>query len=96
MTMFMTLFMLYMIGNSLQIISIVITIGMVLPQTTALFRVGEAFKHLEDERTKYMLLGPKLVYCALHSVILAAALYKFSSNIISSRSRHGIDPCETY
>ena len=81
MTTLFTFFMLYMMGNTLQIFTILIMVGMVFPQITALFKVNEVFQPMEDEHTKSKLLLPKLAYCGLHVVIVAGALYKFACNI---------------
>eukprot|EP00826_Nyctotherus_ovalis_P008685 TRINITY_DN12253_c0_g1_i7.p3 TRINITY_DN12253_c0_g1~~TRINITY_DN12253_c0_g1_i7.p3 ORF type:complete len:107 (+),score=30.21 TRINITY_DN12253_c0_g1_i7:356-676(+) len=79
MMVFMSLFLFYMIGNSIQIFTIFITVGMVIPQARALFNIGETFRPFEDPRIKDQLTLYKLMYAALHILILAAAIYKFAS-----------------
>ena len=99
MTMLFTLFMLYMMGNTLQIFTILIMVGMVFPQITALFKVNEVFQPMEDEHTRGQLLLPKLAYCGLHVAIVAAALYKFACIIwrcCNSLFSNGIDSSATY
>ena len=92
-----TLFMFYMIGNSIQIITILITIGMVIPQITALFRVGETFEPLEDEQNKGQLVLYKLMYCGFHIAILAAAIYKFSCIVpFIYEDSYGVDSSASY
>eukprot|EP00826_Nyctotherus_ovalis_P008682 TRINITY_DN12253_c0_g1_i10.p2 TRINITY_DN12253_c0_g1~~TRINITY_DN12253_c0_g1_i10.p2 ORF type:complete len:161 (+),score=19.92 TRINITY_DN12253_c0_g1_i10:356-838(+) len=78
MMVFMSLFLFYMIGNSIQIFTIFITVGMVIPQARALFNIGETFRPFEDPRIKDQLTLYKLMYAALHILILAAAIYKFA------------------
>ena len=74
----MSLFLFYMIGNSIQIFTIFITVGMLIPQVRALFNINDAFKPFEDPRIKDQLTLYKLLYAGLHVAILAAALYKFA------------------
>lgn len=58
--------------------TILVTMGMVIPQVKALFNVNNAFKPFEDPHTKDQLIMAKLVYIAIYIVILGAAIYKFS------------------
>ena len=79
----MSVVMFYMIGNSIQIITIIITISMVIPQIRALFQVNETFKPLEDPQTKDQLVMCKMIYGGLHVAVLAAAIYKFSCILLT-------------
>lgn len=95
MSMLMAMFMFYMIGNSIQLITILVTVGFAVPQVAALFRVNEVFQPLEDKQTKDKLLMYKLIYVGLHIVIISAAIYKFSCIIHSqdvTRFSDGTDP----
>lgn len=87
----MTLFMFYMTGTGLSIWTIMITIAMVTTPITSLFKVNTgnylfsmtrlAFAPFEHKQVNLLL--PKLTYMFFNAVILAAALYKFSSkNVI--------------
>ncbi len=74
----MALVLFYMTGNNIQIITILVTMGMVIPQVRALFHVNVTFKPLEDPQTKDQIVMCKIIYAGLHVAILAAAIYKFS------------------
>ena len=67
-----------MIGNTIQIITILVTMGMVVPQIKGLFNVGSAFKPFEDPHINDKLTMYKILYAGIHIVILAGAAYKFS------------------
>lgn len=72
----MTLFMFWMTGTSMSIWTIMISMAFVLNPLKQIFGVNTAFTPFEHKSIN--LLMPKLTFMFFNSVVLAAALYKFS------------------
>lgn len=73
---FMTLFMAWMSGSSVNIFSIMITIYTFLNPTRAILSVNSAFSRFEDPQIN--LVGPKLVFILINLVTVGIAIYKCS------------------
>lgn len=73
---FMNLFMMWMIGSSISIWTIMMTVMLVVSPTKALFEVNNAFKKFEYPGLS--LLAPKLIYFGINLGLLGMGIYKFS------------------
>jgi len=70
-------FMLYMMGNSLQIFSIIMTLGALAAPLAAIWGSGAAFPRDPDGKVSPVL--PRLLYCLVHGGQLALVLHKLSA-----------------
>lgn len=74
---FMTVFVLWMTGTSLQIFSLMALVFSMMQPLTALFNVSAAFARYKDSGID--LIRPKLIYIALALAWLACPLHKANS-----------------
>jgi len=70
----MTMFMIWMSGNGVNIFSIMITIYTLINPTKAILGTNSAFEKFEDRSGN--LIVPKLIYILINVVILGIAAYK--------------------
>mmetsp|Transcript_21303 Transcript_21303/g.24495 ORF Transcript_21303/g.24495 Transcript_21303/m.24495 type:complete len:166 (-) Transcript_21303:36-533(-) len=73
---FMTLFMFWMTGNSISIWTLMITISFLISPFKQIFSVNQAFIAFEG---KIPLFLQKVCFASLHLFILGVAVYKFSA-----------------
>jgi ER membrane protein complex subunit 4 len=71
------MFMLYMMGNGLQIFSIIMTLSGLMGPVTAIWSSGNVFP--KDPDGKIMAWPPRLLYCSVHSVQLAFVVAKLQA-----------------
>lgn len=71
------MFMLYMMGNGLQIFSIIMTLSGLMGPATAILRSGAAFP--ADPDAKLSVWPPRLLYCAVHAVQLGFVVSKLAA-----------------
>lgn len=71
------MFMLYMMGNGLQIFSIIMTLTGLTGPLTAMWASGAVFPR--DPDGKLLTWLPRLVYCGVHFVQLAFVLSKLQA-----------------
>lgn len=71
------MFMLYMMGNGLQIFSIIMTLSGLMGPAQAILRSAAAFP--PDPDGKLTVWPPRLLYCLVHSVQLGFVLSKLAA-----------------
>ncbi|CAG8687508.1 24007_t:CDS:2 [Dentiscutata erythropus] len=79
----MSVFMLWMSGNSVQIFSVMITGMLFFQPIKALMSIESVFERYESIKTKSDLILPKIVYVLLHLLTMGLGLYKcFSMGLL--------------
>lgn len=75
----MNLIMSYMSGNSLQLMSMMMTLTLFTGPLKAIFSIGTTFQGLETEKTKQDVLLAKATFIFLQLVVIAIGVYKLNS-----------------
>lgn len=75
----MTVFMMYMSGNSLQIFSIMMVFMAFKSPLVGLMNTNQAFEKFESQSNSAKILQTKLVYVAMQLVALAVGVWKVNA-----------------
>jgi hypothetical protein len=74
----MQVFMMYMSGNGVHMMSMMITFNCIYAPAKAILSSGKTFERFDASGAADM-TGPRLMFCALQCVCLAMALYKLNT-----------------